>query len=56
MSDRGTPDGYRHMHGFGSNTFRMVNKEGVAHWVKFHFMTKSGVKNLSGDQADKLRG
>jgi catalase len=26
MSDRGTPDGFRHMHGFSSHTFRWINK------------------------------
>lgn len=56
MTDRGTPDGFRHMHGFSSHTFRWVNKEGIAHWVKLHFKTKSGIKNLSADQAAKLSG
>ena len=56
FSDRGTPDGFRHMHGFSSHTFRWVNKEGIAHWVKLHFKTKSGIKNLSAEQADKLTG
>jgi catalase len=44
------------MHGFSSHTFRWVNKEGVAHWVKLHFKTKAGIKNLTGDQADALKG
>lgn len=26
FSDRGTPDGYRHMNGYGSHTFVWVNK------------------------------
>lgn len=56
MSDRGTPDGFRHMHGFSSNTFRWVNKDNVAHWIKIHLLTKAGIKNLSGDQAEKLTG
>jgi catalase len=56
FSDRGTPDGFRHMHGFSSHTFRWINKEGVAHWVKLHFKTKSGIKNLTNDQADALKG
>lgn len=54
MSDRGTPDGFRHMHGFSSHTFRWINKEGDAHWVKLHFKTKSGVKNLTGEKANSL--
>lgn len=55
FSDRGTPDGYRHMHGFGSHTFRWVNKNGEAFWVKFHFITDAGIKNLPADEAHKLQ-
>ena len=54
MSDRGTPDGFRHMHGFSSHTFRWVNKEGKAVWVKLHFITQSGIKNLTNQQAHNL--
>jgi catalase len=56
FSDRGTPDGFRHMHGYSSHTFRWVNKEGAAHWVKLHFRTKQGIKNLTREQADALKG
>ena len=28
FSDRGTPDGYRHMHGFSSHTFSLINAKG----------------------------
>jgi catalase len=51
MSDRGTPDGYRHIHGFSSHTFRWVNKSGEAFWVKLHFRTKSGIKNFTAKEA-----
>ena len=44
------------MHGFSSHTFRWINSEGVAHWVKLHFKTKSGIKNLSAERADQLAG
>jgi len=54
FSDRGTPDGYRHMHGFGSHTFKMVNKQGEAFFVKFHFKTNQKVKNLSAEKANEL--
>lgn len=37
FSDRGTPDGLRHMNGYGSHTFKMVNKDGHPVYVKFHF-------------------
>ncbi|HRN00044.1 MAG TPA: catalase [Aliarcobacter cryaerophilus] len=40
MSDRGTPYGYRHMHGFGSHTFSMINDKNERVWVKFHLKTQ----------------
>ena len=51
MSDRGTPDGFRHMNGYSSHTFRWTNKNGEAYWVKLHFKTKSGIKNFTWDEA-----
>ncbi|SEM60206.1 catalase [Mesobacillus persicus] len=56
MSDRGIPATLRHMHGFGSHTFKWVNKEGEAVWVKYHFKTDQGVKNLAPDVAAKIAG
>jgi catalase len=56
MSDRGIPDGYRHMHGFGSHTFSFYNAEGERYWVKFHLRTQQGIKNLTDDEAEKLIG
>ncbi|EIT85579.1 catalase [Fictibacillus macauensis ZFHKF-1] len=56
MSDRGIPATFRHMHGFGSHTFKWVNKAGEGFWVKYHFKTEQGVKNLSPDLAAKLAG
>ncbi|OIK09908.1 catalase KatA [Bacillus sp. MUM 13] len=56
MSDRGIPATFRHMHGFGSHTFKWVNNEGKAVWVKYHFKTEQGVKNLDADLAAKLAG
>ncbi|HWL43884.1 MAG TPA: catalase [Ilumatobacter sp.] len=51
MSDRGIPDGYRHMHGFGSHTYSFVNADGERNWVKFHFITQQGIKNLTDAEA-----
>ena len=34
FSDRGTPVGYRHMNGYGSHTFKMVNAVGEPIYVK----------------------
>jgi len=56
FSPRGVPDGYRHMNGYGSHTFKWVNKEGKAHWVKFHFKTDQGIKNLTHEEGVKLAG
>ncbi len=50
MSDRGIPRSFRHMHGFGSHTFSMINAEGERVWVKFHFRSRQGIENLT-DQA-----
>ncbi|MEY8761537.1 catalase [Chryseobacterium tongliaoense] len=56
MSDRGTPHGYRHMHGFGSHTFSMINANNERVWVKFHFKTKQGIKNFTNEDAVKMAG
>ncbi|XPV77884.1 MAG: catalase [Desulfovibrio sp.] len=56
MSDRGIPYSYRHMHGFGSHTFSFINAENERFWVKFHFRTQQGVKNLTDQEAEKQIG
>lgn len=56
MSDRGTPCTYRNMHGFGSHTFSMLNKNNDRVWVKFHFQTMQGIKNFTGKEAGEMRG
>lgn len=56
FSDRGIPDGYRHMDGFGSHTFSMINAQDERFYVKYHFKTKQGIRNLSPAQAQALAG
>ncbi len=56
FSDRGTPDGYRHMNGYSSHTFSLINAKNELFYVKWHFKTKQGIKNLHGDQASEMRG
>lgn len=56
MSDRGTPFSYRNMHGFGSHTFSLNNKNNERIWVKFHFVTLQGIKNFNGKEASEMRG
>ena len=47
MSDRGLPDGYRFMHGFGSHTYSLINDGNERVWVKFHLKCQQGIKNLT---------
>lgn len=54
MSDRGIPNGFRHMHGFGSHTYSMYNDKGERVWVKFHFRTQQGIENLTTDEANEI--
>lgn len=56
FSDRGTPDGYRHMDGFGSHTFSLINALGERVWVKWHFKTQQGIRNLGVADAVRLAG
>nr|QOD42442.1 catalase 1 [Brachionus plicatilis] len=56
FSDRGTPDGFRHMNGYGSHTFKMVNAEGNPVYCKFHFKTDQGIRNLSNERSIQLAG
>ncbi|WP_328698584.1 catalase [Craterilacuibacter sinensis] len=56
MGDRGIPASYRHMHGFGSHTFSLINAANKHHWVKFHFRTQQGIRNLSDAEAQAQIG
>ncbi|KRG70564.1 catalase [Pseudoxanthomonas dokdonensis] len=56
MSDRGIPRSYRHMHGFGSHTFSLVNAQDERVWVKFHLRCVQGIENLDDAQAAALIG
>jgi catalase len=51
MSDRGIPKSFRHMHGFGSHTYSMINEANERVWVKFHFRSQQGIQNLSDNEA-----
>ena len=56
MSDRGIPQSYRHMHGFGSHTFSFINADNERFWVKFHFRSHQGIKNITDEEAAKTVG
>jgi catalase len=53
MSDRGLPQGYRFMNGYGSHTYSFINAKNERFWVKFHFKSMQGHKywtNAEGNQ------
>ena len=54
MSDRGIPYSYRHMNGYGSHTFSLINKDNVRTWVKFHLKTAQGIKTLTDQEAEAI--
>jgi len=54
MSDRGIPKSYRHMHGFGSHTFSMINADNERVWVKFHLVSQQGIENLTDEEAEAI--
>jgi catalase len=56
MSDRGIPYSYRHMHGFGSHTFSLINAQNERFWVKFHLRTQQGIRNLTDEEAEVIVG
>ena len=56
MSERGIPSSYRHMNGYGSHTFSMINANGERNWVKFHLKTQQGIQTLTDAEAQTLIG
>ncbi|MFV0419493.1 MAG: catalase [Dysgonomonas sp.] len=56
FTDRGTPASYRQMHGFTSHAYMWYNKRGEHFWIKLHFKTDQGVKNLTKEEAATLAG
>ncbi|QDU59690.1 Catalase [Planctomycetes bacterium Pan216] len=55
-SDRGTPRTYRHMNGYGSHTYSLINPAGERTWVKFHVKTNQGIENFTDEEAVKVSG
>src|SRR5690606_32250308 len=56
FSDRGTPKTYRHMNGYGSHTFSLINAQGERVWCKFHFKTKQSIENFTREEAVEMAG
>jgi catalase len=56
FSDRGTVKSYRRMEGFGVNTYKWVNAEGKAVYVKYHWKPKAGIETIDRHEATRLAG
>ncbi|MDD3580620.1 MAG: catalase [Desulfobacca sp.] len=54
FSDRGIPKGFRHMNGYSSHTYSMINADNERFWVKFHFKTLQGIDNFRQEEADRI--
>ena len=55
MSDRTLPRSLRMMEGFGVHTFKLVNAEGKASFVKFHWKPRLGLQSTVWDETLKLQ-
>lgn len=56
MSDRALPRSLRMMEGFGVHTFRFVNADGKACFVKYHWKPLLGVHAVAWDEAQNISG
>jgi len=56
FSDRGTIKSYRKVEGFGVNTYKWVNAEGKAVYVKYHWKPKAGIETIDRHEATRLAG
>ncbi len=56
MSDRGLPTDVRHVNGYGSHTYSLINAAGERVWVKFHFKTLQGHRHWTNAEAAGIVG
>ena len=56
MSDRGIPQNYRQMNGYGSHTYSFINAQNERFYVKFHFKSKQGIATYTNAEATELIG
>jgi catalase len=54
MSDRGIPYSFRHMNGYGSHTYSLINDKNERIWVKFHFKTQQRIKCITDQEAEAI--
>ncbi|MFP3547658.1 catalase, partial [Rhizobium sp. SIMBA_035] len=45
-SNSGTPASYREMDGNGVHAYKLINAKGEVHYVKFHWRSDQGLKNI----------
>lgn len=55
-SNEGTPVSYRTMDGNSVHAYKLVNAKGEIHYVKFHWKSLQGQKNLDPAQVVKIQG
>lgn len=55
-SDRGTVKSYRKMEGFGVHTYKWVNADRRAIYVKYHWKPKAGIETIDRHEAARLAG
>lgn len=56
MGDRGLPQSWRHVNGYGSHTYQWINAAGERFWVQYHFKSRQGVVPLDADEAERIAG
>jgi catalase len=54
MSDRGLPKSLRHINGYGSHTYSLINAADERFWVKFHFKTLQGIECMTNEEAERV--
>ncbi|HEX7894007.1 MAG TPA: catalase, partial [Terriglobales bacterium] len=54
-SNEGTPAGYRFMDGNSVHAYKFLNAKGEVHYVKFHWKSLQGVKNLDPKEVQKVQ-
>ncbi len=56
FSDRGTVKSYRHMEGYGVNTYVWVSASGNRQFVRYHWKPLQGTKYITRQEAEFLAG
>ncbi|GAA5948815.1 hypothetical protein JCM10213_008692 [Rhodosporidiobolus nylandii] len=56
FSDRGTPKGYRFMHGYSGHTHKLVKEDGSFVYAQFHYVSDQGIKTFTNEEAVKMAG